>query len=178
LDWTISGCCENRLINRETHVTGNGGINYGSVTEMTFRNGRLKVFKDLQFGVETGDPRTWTGFDDVWKAFCIQLEHLSMHALIQQYIALRIKPQYFAAPATSMLHDLAMEHCRDLHSHGEYFRGAIDHSCFEAIGKATAVDSLAAVKHLLFETKKLTWDQLLTAVEANWEGTKPSGRCV
>jgi len=35
-----------------------------------------------------------------------------------------------------MLHDLAMSECRDLHSHGDYIPGAIDHSCFEAIGKA------------------------------------------
>ncbi len=169
-DWNISGCCENRLINRETNVTGNGGINYGSAIEMTFRNGRLKVYKDLQFGVETGDPRTWTTFDDVFKAFCRQLEHMGRHALIQQHIALRLKPAYFAAPATSMLHDLAMAECRDLHSHGEYFPGAIDHSCMETIGKGTAIDSLAAVKHLIFDTKKLTWDQLLTAMEANWQG--------
>ena len=25
-------------------------------------------------------------------------------------------------------------------------------------------------RHLIFDTKKLTWDQLLTAIEANWEG--------
>jgi len=170
LDWTISGCCENRLINRETNVTGNGGINYGSAVEMTFRNGKLKVFKDLQFGVQTGDPRSWKNYEDVWKAFCQQLEHMAKHALIQQHVALRIKPQYFAAPATSMLHDLAMSECRDLHTHGDYIPGAIDHGCFEAIGKATAVDSLAAVKHLIFDTRKLTWDQLLTAIENNWEG--------
>jgi pyruvate-formate lyase len=102
--------------------------------------------------------------------FCTQLEHLAKHALIQQHVAMRLKPQYFAAPATSMLHDLAMAECRDLHTHGEYFTGAIDHSTFEAIGKGTAIDSLAAVKHLIFDTKKLTWDQLLAAMEANWEG--------
>ena len=96
--------------------------------------------------------------------------HLARHALIQQHVAMRIKPQYFAAPATSMLHDLAMAECRDLHSHGDHLPGAIDHSCFEAIGKATAVDSLAAVKHLIFDTKQVTWDELLTAIEANWEG--------
>ena len=170
LDWCISGCCENRLPNRETNVTGNGGINYGSAVEMTFRNGKLKVFKDLQFGLPTGDPRTWTSYDDVWEAFCKQLEHLGKHALIQQHFALKLKPQYFASPATSMVHDLAMNECRDLHSHGDYFPGAIDHSCFEAIGKATVIDSLAAVKHLIFDTKKLTWDQLLEAIENNWEG--------
>jgi pyruvate formate-lyase/glycerol dehydratase family glycyl radical enzyme len=170
LDWNVSGCCENRLINRETNVTGNGGINYGSAVEMTFRNGKLKVFKDIQFGVPTGDPRSWQSFEDVWKAFCAQLEHLSWHALLQQLTALRLKPMFFAAPATSMLHDLAMENCRDLHSHGDYFPGAIDHGCFEAIGKVTAIDSLAAVKHLIFDTKKLTWDKVLTAIEDNWQG--------
>jgi formate C-acetyltransferase len=170
LDWNISGCCENRLPNRETNVTGGGGINYGSAVELTFRNGKLKVLHDIQFGLKTGDPRSWASFEQVWNAFCKQLEHLGKHALVQQYVAMQIKPDYFAAPATSMLHDLAMKECRDLHTHGEYFEGSIDHSTFEAIGKATAIDSLAAVKHLIFDTKHLTWDQLLVAIEANWEG--------
>ncbi|HTY85826.1 MAG TPA: pyruvate formate lyase family protein [Candidatus Acidoferrum sp.] len=169
-DWHISGCCENRIPNRETNLTAGGGINYGSIVEMTFRQGKLKVLKDIQFGLKTADPRTWTSYDDVWKAFCAQMEHLAQHVLIQQHLAMKIKPQYTAAPATSMLHDLAMAECRDLYTHGDYFAGAIDHSTFEAIGKGTAIDSLAAVKHLIYDTKKLTWDQLLTAMEANWEG--------
>ena len=170
LNWTVSGCCENRLPNRETNVTGGGFINYGSITEMTFRDGKLKVLNDVQFGIETGDPRTWTSFDQAWDAFRAQMLHLADHVLIQQYQAMKLKPFHFAAPATSMLHDLAMAECRDLHTHGEWFEGAIDHSTFEAIGKGTAIDSLAAVKHLIFDTKKLTWDELLTAMEANWEG--------
>ncbi|MCP8939407.1 hypothetical protein NK718_12855 [Alsobacter sp. SYSU M60028] len=170
LDWNISGCCENRLPNRETNVTAGGGINYGSVTEMTFRRGRLKVLHDIQFGVDAGDPRAWTSFDQVWEAFRGQLLHLAPHVLTQQHMAMKLKPSYFAAPATSMLHDLAMAECRDLHTHGEWFEGSIDHSTFEAIGKATAIDSLAAVKHLVFDTKALSWDELLTALEANWEG--------
>jgi len=169
-DWNISGCCENRLPNRETNVTAGGGVNYGSVTEMTFRNGKLKVLKDIQFGLQTGDPRGWTSFDQVWAAFRAQLEHLAHHVLVQQYVAMRLKSGYFAAPQTSMLHDLAMAECRDLHTHGEYFAGAIDHSTFEAIGKGTAIDSLAAVKHLIFDTKRVTWDQLLAAIEDNWDG--------
>lgn len=170
LDWCVSGCCENRLPNRETHVVGNGCINLGTVTEMTFRNGRLKVLGDLLFGIETGDPREWTSFDDVMAAFRHQAEHIGRHVLIQQYVTLRLEPECFASPATSMLHDLAMAECRDLHTHGDYFTDSIDHSCFETIGKGTTIDSLAAVKHLIFDTKRLTWDQLLTAIEANWEG--------
>ncbi len=168
-DWNISGCCENRVINRETNVTANGGFNYGCAVEMTFRNGKLKVWKDLQFGQQTGDPRTWKTFDDVWKAFTTQIEHLVRHTLLQQFVALKTAGDYFASPQTSMLHDLAMEYCRDLHTHGDYFPGGLDHSCLDSIGKGTAVDSLAAVKHLIFDTKKLTWDQLLDAIEKNWQ---------
>lgn len=169
-DWNISGCCENRVINRETNTTANGGFNYGCAVEMAFRDGKLKVWKDLQFGVPTGDPRSWTSFDEVWNAFTTQVQHLVRHALTQQYVALNMAGKYFASPQTSMLHDLAMEHCRDLHTHGEYFPGGLDHSCLDSIGKGTAIDSLAAVKHLIFDTKKLTWDQLLTAIEEDWKG--------
>jgi formate C-acetyltransferase len=64
-----------------------------------------------------------------------------------------------------------MENGRDLHSHGDYIPGALDASCLDGIGGfATAIDSLAAVKHLIYDTKKLTWDQLLDALEKNWEG--------
>ena len=169
LDWIISGCCENRLTNRETHVTGNGAINMGSVVEMTLRNGKLKVLKDLQFGLQTGDPGIGGATTTSGKPFAAVHESgeafdaPALHRDSDQAAILRL-------PGTSMLSDIAMEHCRDLQSHGEYFPGAIDHSCIEAIGKATAIDSLAAVKHLIFDTKKLTWDQLLTAMEANWEG--------
>ena len=58
----------------------------------------------------------------------------------------------------------------DLHRHGEYIPGGMDLSCMESIGKGTAIDSLAAIKHLIYDTKKLTWDQLLEAIECNWEG--------
>ena len=173
LDWNISGCCENRLPNRETHRTPNGGLNYGALTEMTFRNGKMKVLKDIQFGAATGDPRNWKTWEEVWNAFRTQVRYMGRHVLIQQYVSEKTAPKYFAAPMSSMLHDLAMEHCRDLTTHGEHFAGGIDHSCFEAIGKGTAVDSLAAVKHLIFDTKKLTWDQLLTAMEENWKGHEP-----
>ncbi len=170
LDYAGSGCIESRLVNRETQVTGNAVINYGSVVEMTLRDGRIKVWKDLQFGRSTGDPRRFQSFDELWNAFCAQLENVVRHIMTQQYVALQLKPRHFAAPFASMLHDLASRECMDLHRHGEYIPGGIDLSCIESTGKGTAVDSLAAIKHLVYDTKRVTWDQLLGAIEGNWEG--------
>jgi len=170
LDYAGSGCIESRLVNRETQVTGNAAINYGSVIEMTLRNGRVKAWKDLRFGPETGDPRGFASFDDVWRAFCTQLDAVLVHIMTQQYVALGLKSRHFAAPFASMLHDRATEACMDLHRHGEYIPGGIDLSCIESIGKGTAVDSLAAIRHLVYDTGQLGWDELLAAIEANWEG--------
>ena len=133
-DWVISGCCENRLINRETHVTGNGAINYSYCIEMTLRNGKLKVLKDIQFGLETGDPRAWKSYDGL--ASILLAASVSGQALLMMhYIALEMKPRYFHA-ATSMLSDIAVEHCRDLHTHGQYYLVASTTSVFRPSAKA------------------------------------------
>jgi len=137
---------------------------------VTLRNGRFKSANDAVLGLETGDPRSWTTWDQVWNAFSAQILHLVKHAMQSQYVAYSLKEAYFAEPVTSMVSDLAMEAGRDLQTHGDPFPGGLDHSCLEGIGKGTAVDSLAAIKHLIFDTERLTWDQLLTALEANWEG--------
>ena len=170
LDYTSSGCCETRLVNRETQITGNTATNLGAVLEMALRNGKSKVWKEEQFGLKTGDPRKFTTYEDLWNAFRVQLEHFTRHVMIQQCVGVSLKPRFFAAPMDSMLHDLAMKECMDLHRHGEYIPGAIDLPCIETMGKGTVIDSLAAIKDLIYDTKKLTWDQLLTAMEANWQG--------
>src|SRR5512137_503183 len=172
LDYAMSGCSESRLPNRETGKTGNSCINYGAVLEMTLRDGKMKFYKDEQFGLKTGDPRNFKTYDDFWNAFKMQLQNVTKHCMIQVYMALRLKPKYIAAPLTSLMHDLAMEQGRDLHTHGdEYFPGALETSCIDGIGGfATCIDSLAAVKLLIYDTKKLTWDQLLEALEKNWDG--------
>jgi formate C-acetyltransferase len=170
LDWSVSGGCESRLPNREVNVTAGGIVNLGIVCELALRDGRAKLLGELQVGTRTGDPRRWTSFDQVWSAVRSQLEHLVRHVIVQQHIAMRMKPSYFAAPQTSMLHDLAMAECRDLNSHGEPFTDGIQHSTVDAVGKGTAVDSLAALKHLVFDTGKVSWEHLLAALEANWKG--------
>jgi formate C-acetyltransferase len=170
LDYGGSGCMETRLPNRETQVTGNAALNYGLLIEMTLRNGMVKIWGDQKFGPATGDPRTFKSYDDLWNAFRTQMEYMLRNIMIQQYTALKLKPQFYAAPMASMLHDLAMEHCKDLHRHGEHIPGGLDLSCIESMGFGTAIDSLAAVRHLVFEEKKLTMDQLIDALEANFEG--------
>jgi formate C-acetyltransferase len=55
----------------------------------------------------------------------------------------------------------------------DMFKGGAEvagHIALGGVGLATAVDSLAVIKKLVFEEKKLTLDELIDAVHSNYEG--------
>ena len=167
-DYCIAGCTEAKMINRDAVSTGCAWVNLGALVEMTFNDGRLKLCGDDQLGVGTGDPRDFTSFNDLWNAFCRQAENIMKHTMVQQYLADTLKSRYIAVPMSSMLHDLCMKECKDMNSgpiDGALYLGFID-----TLGFATAIDSLAAVKKLVFDDKKLSMEELLEAVDTNFEG--------
>ncbi|MDE6734690.1 MAG: glycyl radical protein, partial [Desulfovibrio sp.] len=139
--------------------------------EMTLYNGRMLHYGDELIGVETGDPlefKTWEEFYDAYKT-----QHLNLlrKAFQQQHVVDRLRPQHFAAPFSSVLHDLCMENMLDLHT--EKIPGGVDYSYFEFLGYGTVVDSLAAIKKLVFDEKKLTLKEVIDACKADFKGYEP-----
>ena len=167
-DYCICGCTEAKMLNRDAVTTGCAWVNLGAIVEMTLNDGKVKSYGDKQIGINTGDPREFRSYDDLWNAFCRQLGHILRHTFAQQYVADTLKSKFIAAPMSSMLHDLCMKECKDMHNgpiDGALYLGFID-----TLGFATAIDSLAAIKKLVFEDKKLTMEELLEALDANFEG--------
>ncbi len=167
-DYCICGCTEAKMLNRDAITTGCAWTNLGAIIEMTLNDGKLNLFGDKQIGEKTGDPRSFKTYDDLWSAFCGQGEFVMRHVFTQQYVADTLKSRYIAAPMSSMLHDLCMEECKDMHSGP--IKGALYLGFIDTLGFATTIDSLAAVKKLVFDEKKLTMDELLAALECNFEG--------
>jgi formate C-acetyltransferase len=89
-------------------------------------------------------------------------------AFIQQHHIIRLRHEHFAAPMASAVHDLCMANCLDLHT--PQIPGGINLGYFEFIGFGTVIDSLSAIKKLVFEDKKLSMRELLDALECNFEG--------
>lgn len=168
LDFAVSGCSENRMPNRETFTSPCAYINYAAALEMTLYNGRMKKYKDERLGPETGDPRGFKTWEVFWAAYVIQQTNLIRHAFVQQKIIDDLRPKHFSAPLASSLHDLCMESCKDLHSPG--IEGGINLGFFECIGFGTVIDSLAAVRKLVYDNGKLTMDELIEALESDFEG--------
>ena len=143
-------------------------MNLAAALEMTLYDGKMKKYGEEQLGAKTGDPRTFASYDDFWNAYCAQQENLLKHVFRSQYIADKLRSRYVATPLSSALHDLCMQSCRDLHS-GEV-PGGVRLGFYDIIGFATVIDSLAAIKKLVYEEKAVTMAELLEALEKNFAG--------
>ncbi|MDR1857356.1 MAG: glycyl radical protein [Desulfovibrio sp.] len=168
LDYAVSGCTEARMPNRDTYTSGGAYINFAAAVEMVLRNGRMKKYGDRVLGVETGDPRSFATWEQFWDAYVQQHLLFMKAAFIQQRIIIDLRARHFAQPMGSAIHDLCMKHCIDLHQPD--IPEGLDFGYFEYMGLGTVVDSLAAVKKLVYEDRRLTMDELLAAIDANFEG--------
>ncbi|MGD8826537.1 MAG: pyruvate formate lyase family protein, partial [Myxococcales bacterium] len=167
-DYCVTGCSETKMLNREGIATGCAWINLGAILEMTLRNGRMRCYGEGLVGLETGDPRTFESFEELWDVFVRQLENVLRHTFIQQHVADTLKSRHIASPMFSMLHDLCMSECKDIHSGP--IEGALYLGFFDVMGFGTVIDSLAAIRSLVFEQGKVGMDVLLQALERNFEG--------
>jgi pyruvate formate-lyase/glycerol dehydratase family glycyl radical enzyme len=167
-DYCITGCTEIKMVNRDTIATGCAWINMGAILEMALNDGRMKAFGNDRVGISTGDARSFTCFEEVWNAFRLQAENVIKHTFIQQFAADKLKSRYIASPMFSMLHDLCMADCKDIHSGP--IQGGLYLGFFDIMGFGTVIDSLAAIKKLVFDDEKLEMGELLTTLEADFEG--------
>ncbi|MEN6485122.1 MAG: glycyl radical protein, partial [Syntrophobacteraceae bacterium] len=167
-DYAVSGCSEARMPNRDTYTSGCAYINFAAALEMTLYNGRMRMYGDEQIGDNTGDPRNFKTWEEFWNAYLTHQTNFIKHAFIQQAIIIDVRAKHFAAPLGSALHDLCMKNMVDLHQ--PYIEGGINLGYFEFIGYGTVIDSLAAIKKRVFEEKRLTMDEVLKALESNFEG--------
>ncbi len=167
LDYAVSGCTEARMPNLDTYTSGCVYINFATALEMTIYNGRMRKYGDESIGLTTGDPCAFSSWEEFYEAYKKQHLNLLQKAFYQQYVVDSLRPQHFATPFASALHDLCMKEGKDLQS--SKIEGGIDFSYFEFLGYGTVVDSLAAVKKVVFEDKQLSMRELLDALAVNFD---------
>ncbi len=168
LDYAVSGCTEARMPNRDTYTSGGAYVNFPAALEMVMYGGKMLRYGDQVLGLDTGDVTKIKTWDEFWDIYVAQHTYFLKTAFQQQYIINNLRAKHFAQPMGSALHDLCMKHCLDLHT--PQIPEGINLGYFECMGLGTLVDSLSAIKKLVFEDKKLKMEDLLTAMKANYEG--------
>jgi len=156
------GCHEPSLHTMEGGWAVNQSQLLASTMELVMTNGWSRIFGKRR-GLETGDPTQFKSFEDVRDAFRKQVVFEMKRGAIASNLGEQLlQPTIF----TSALTEDCIENgkCRE-EGGARYSLGAVT-----TLGTVDAGNSLAAIKKLVFDDKKITMDQMCQAIESNFEG--------
>lgn len=165
-DFAIMGCVEPRVQAKEgIHLTG-GFINLPAALELALNDGVWRR-TGKRVGLPTGDARAFTTYEEVHAAYEAQLSYIIRHMFVVNAIAENAYSELLCSPFLSALTEGCIESGRSLQKGGATYNFG---PAVNEIGVADTGDSLAAIKKLVFDEKRLTMNELLTAIEHDFEG--------
>ena len=159
-----SGCIEVGAFGKEAFLL-TGYLNVPKILEITLNNG-IDPRTDKVVGIETGDPRTFASYEELYKAFLAQLNFIVDQKIrVSNYIDTMFA-KYAPAPFLSVVIDDCIAKGRDYYNGGPRYNT----NYIQCTGLGTVTDSLSAIKKHVFEDKTVLFDTLLDAVSSNFEG--------
>jgi pyruvate-formate lyase len=121
-----------------------------------------------QDGPKTGDPRGFASFDEFIAAYAQQTKYIIEKCVDVHEASESIRDKYFFTPYLSCMIKGCAEKGLDVTSGG----AEISLTTLEAVTYATTVDSLLAIKYLVYDKKACTMDELIQALRSNWSDHK------
>ncbi len=162
---TCVGACVGSYIPYETGHPVEGQPNLGKVIELTMNNGFDPRTKK-QIGPKTGDPEKFKNFEELYAAFEKQLQFCEDTLRRGAWIASMLNADVLPVAWRSILTGGCIETGTEVwHGGANYY--TVAQIC---VASVDAANSLMAVKHLVFDKKKLTMAELRKALAANFEG--------
>ncbi len=164
-----NGCHHACIQGMESGWTGGGGSGMGISTlpaslEYVLYNG-VRPYDDKEGGLKTGDPRQFGTFEEFKAAFEKQVARLvklsSMVSNVGEMAGL--PPTLF----TSALTEDCIEKGLPREQGGARFNVGIGGNL---LGSVDIGNSLAAIKQLVFDQQRISMDQLIEALDSNFEG--------
>lgn len=159
-----SGCVEAGTFGKESYIL-TGYFNLPKVLEITLNDG-LDPRTGKTIGLKTGDPASFTSFDQVLDAFARQLRHFIDVKIAGNHIVERIYASCMPAPFLSIITDDCIAKGCDYNNGGARYNTRY----IMPVGPATAADSLSAIEYHVFDRKAVTMERLLKAMREDFAG--------
>jgi len=158
-----SGCVTVSSFGKES-CTLTGYINWPKILELACNNG-VDPKSGVQLGPQTGDPREFTSYQQLFDAYKEQLCYFIDLKVKANNVIERLFADYMPAPFMSIIMDDCIARGLDYHNGGPRYNPTY----IQGVGIGTVTDALAAVKYHVFDQQSVTMDQLMTATKANFE---------
>lgn len=168
-DYASMGCVETAIPGKWGHrATGMTYINFGKIMELVMNNGcdPATNIQLVKLNGKEGRDIDYKSYDEVWEAWKALLKFYSDLAVDCDLICDRSLKHHDADPFASATIDCCLERGKTLKNGGAKY----DYISQSNIGHSVVGDSLAAVKKLVFDDKKITLKQLRNAMDNNFQG--------
>ncbi len=170
------GCLENTMVGNDRSGTVDNNLNLLKAVELALTGGKdlVPFFNPMtgkaepirQDGPDTGDAAQYRTWDDFYDAYARQTEYIIAQCAAVYEASESIRAKFFPTPYLSCLVRGCAEKGRDINQGG----AEINLTTLETVTYATTVDSLLAIKYLVFDTQKCTMADLIEALKDNWQG--------
>jgi len=175
-DYSPVGCLENTMVGNDRSGTVDNNINLLKAVELALTGGKdLLSFKDLmtgktekikQDGPGTGDAKKFQTWDEFYNAYEKQTEYIIKRCVDTYEESESLRARFFPTPYLSCMVKGCAESGLDVTQGG----AEVSYTTMEAVTYASAVDSLLAIKYLVFDKKVCTMEELVDALKDNWKG--------
>jgi formate C-acetyltransferase len=159
-----SGCVETGAFGKEAYIL-TGYFNLTKVLEITLNNG-VDPRTGKRIGAETGDPREFASYEELFGAFRRQLRHFVDIKVKGNNIIERLYATHMPAPFLSLLIDDCIAKGRDYNDGGPRYNSTY----IMGVGPGSCTDSLAAIREHVFERKDVSMGELLDALAVDFQG--------
>ena len=159
-----SGCVETGAFGTESYIL-TGYFNLNKILEITLNNGTdPKTGKFI--GIKTGDPRSFSSIEELLEDYKHQLNYFADIKLKGNNIIEKLYAEQLPVPFLSLIIEDCIANGVDYNAGGARYNT----SYVQGVGLGSVTDNLTSIKYNVFDKKNVTMDELLNAMEANFEG--------
>ena len=165
MDWNPCGCVETNLEGRLRQYTALADINLGGMIEFVMTNGFNRK-SGKKVSVETGDPTTFKTYEEFKEAVKNQIRY-AVRAVVKGSHVIDDVCMDRVVPALSLSFRDCIEKCMD------YAWGGAKYNCGNGIimiGVADLINSMAAVRQLVYETGEVPMETMVAALDHDFQG--------
>lgn len=159
-----SGCVETGAWGSEAYIL-TGYLNIPKVFQLTLFNG-FDQYTGKQIGLELGYAKDFQTYEELWDAFKKQLEYIINIKIRGNNVIEQLYAQEMPAPCLSVVTNDCISNAKDYNAGGARYNT----NYIQGVGIGTVTDCLSAVKYNVYDKHNFTMEELIEAMEHNYEG--------
>ncbi|MBP3347626.1 MAG: hypothetical protein J6L92_02600 [Clostridia bacterium] len=164
-DYCMNGCNQIDIMGKSHMGLEDGEVLFCKCLEFALYDGKDPLSGEV-VGLPTGDAAKFKTYQELEQAFMRQLDYVTYTCCATANAHQHMRGMYSPNPFRSCLIEGCLEKGRDYRNGGPLY----GHGQILAEGIADTGDSLWALKKLVFDEKKYTMEQVIAALDADFEG--------